>query len=106
MAGVGAPLIVAWQACGKDEGGGRRRGQQGAPWGESYRGRGMGALQGCPCVLSALLPVRVKAAVRGSLLCVREEGNRRKEEKRRKEKEEKERKKKKKYGKFFKHGNF
>jgi hypothetical protein len=78
-------------------------GEQGAPWGESCRGRGAG---GCPCVLSPLLRVRVKAAVRGSLLCVREEGNRRKEKKRRKEKEEKQRKKRKKYGKFSKLGNF
>jgi hypothetical protein len=52
----------------------------------------MGALQGCPCVLSVLLPVRLKAAVRGSLLCVREEGNRERKEKRRKEKKEKRRK--------------
>jgi hypothetical protein len=54
----------------------------------------MGALQGCPCVLSVLLPVRLKAAVRGSLLCVREEGNREEgEEKKRKEGKEKKRKK-------------
>jgi hypothetical protein len=61
MVGLEAPLIVAWQPCGRDQGGGRRRGQQEAPWGESCRGRGrgrgMGALQGCPCVLSALLAV-------------------------------------------------
>jgi hypothetical protein len=55
----------------------------------------MGALQGCPCVLSVLLPVRLKAAVRGSLLGVREEGNRERKEKRRKEKKEKRRKGKK-----------
>jgi hypothetical protein len=65
----------------------------------------MGALQGCPCVLSVLLPVRLKAAVRGSLLCVREEGNRERKEKRRKEKKEK-RRKGKKYGKFSKLENF
>jgi hypothetical protein len=43
----------------------------------------------------------VKAAERGSLLCVREEGNRRKEKKIRKEKEEKGRKKRKKIWKKF-----
>jgi hypothetical protein len=93
-------MASLWERCKEGEGGG---GSTGAPWGESCRGRGMGALQGCPCVLSALLPVHVKAAVRGSLLCVREEGNRRKEKKGRKEKEEKERKK---YGTNFKLGNF
>jgi hypothetical protein len=30
MAGVGAPLMMAWQAFGRDEGGGRRRGSRGA----------------------------------------------------------------------------
>jgi hypothetical protein len=86
MVGVRAALMATWQACGRDEGGGDSRG---VPWGESCRGRGMGALQGCPCVLSALLPVHVKAAVRGSLLCVREEGNRRKEKKEKKRKRRK-----------------
>jgi hypothetical protein len=42
MAEVGAPLIVVWQACGRDEGGGRRRGQQGArPRGEGQQGAPM-----------------------------------------------------------------
>jgi hypothetical protein len=37
MAGVGAPLIMTWQACGRDEGGGSRgrglggKGSRGAP---------------------------------------------------------------------------
>jgi hypothetical protein len=52
----------------------------------------MGALQGCPCLPSALLPVRVKAAVRGSLF-VRERketgGRRRRDEKKKKGKKEK-----------------
>jgi hypothetical protein len=66
MAGLEAPLMMAWQAHGRDEGGGRRRGQQGArlgsgrarvgalrgPWGE---GTGWGCLlcsrvAGCACV--------------------------------------------------------
>jgi hypothetical protein len=38
MAGVGTPLMAAWQARGRDEGGGRRRGQQGASLG---RGGGL-----------------------------------------------------------------
>jgi hypothetical protein len=39
MAGVEAPLMVAWQACGRDEGGGRRRGAAGgAAWGEGQQG--------------------------------------------------------------------
>jgi hypothetical protein len=57
MAGVGAPLMMAWQACGRDEVGGRRRGQQGrglggqlggsAHGGGAARGRAMG----CWCEL-------------------------------------------------------
>jgi hypothetical protein len=39
MAGLEAPLMVAWQARGRDEGGGRRRGQQGARLGS---GRAVG----------------------------------------------------------------
>jgi hypothetical protein len=95
MAGVEAPLIVPWQACGRDKRGGRRRGAAGgAAWGGGHcRRRGMGALQGCPALLSALLPVHVKAAVCGSLLCVRgrkqEEGEEEKKRKRRKRKEKK-----------------
>jgi hypothetical protein len=54
----------------------------------------MGALQGCPCLLSALLPVHVKAAVRGSVVRERgrkqEEGEEEKKRKRRKRKEKKE----------------
>jgi hypothetical protein len=56
----------------------------------------MGALLGCPCLLSALLPVRVKAAVRGSLF-VRERGRKQEEgeeEKKRKRRKRKEKKKK------------
>jgi hypothetical protein len=40
MPGVGAPLIVTWQACGRDEGGGRRRGQQGGRHGGRAAGGG------------------------------------------------------------------
>jgi hypothetical protein len=87
MAGVGALLMVTWQACVSDEGGGRRRGQQrGRHGGRATGGGAWGRCRAAPAC-SALLPVRVKAVVRGSLLCVTEEGNRRKEKKRRKEKE-------------------
>jgi hypothetical protein len=49
MAGVGAPLMEAWQACGRDERGGRRRGQQGArPRGEGQQGEGHGGAAGLP----------------------------------------------------------
>jgi hypothetical protein len=97
MAGVGAPLMVAWQACGRDEGGGRRRGAAGgAAWGEGTAGGGAWGRCRAACLLSALLPVSVKAAVRGSLLCVRgrkqEEGE---EEKKRKKKKKRGKKKKK-----------
>jgi hypothetical protein len=58
MAGVGTSLMMAWQACGRDEGGGRRRGAAGGglggqlgggAWGEGHGGR-------CCCVLCS--PVR------------------------------------------------
>jgi hypothetical protein len=39
MAGVGALLMVVWQACGRDEGGGRRRRKGGRPRGEGLGGR-------------------------------------------------------------------
>jgi hypothetical protein len=43
MAGIGAALMVAWQACGRDEGGGRRRGAVGgAAWGEGQQGGAVG----------------------------------------------------------------
>jgi hypothetical protein len=73
--------------------------------GRALQEEGHGGAVGLPCLLSALLPVRVKVAVRGSLLCVRgrkqEEGK-----KRRKKKKKKKGKKRKKYDFFFKLGNF
>jgi hypothetical protein len=47
MAGVGAPLMVTWQACGRD-GGGRRRGQQGGAMGGELQGEGHGGTAGLP----------------------------------------------------------
>jgi hypothetical protein len=45
MAGVGAPLMMAWQACGRDEVGGRRRGQQGRGLGGQLGGSAHGGGQ-------------------------------------------------------------
>jgi hypothetical protein len=47
MAGVGAPLMVTWQTCGRGEGEGKRRRQQGArPRGEGCRGGAAGDMGG------------------------------------------------------------
>jgi hypothetical protein len=99
MAGVGAPLMVAWELTGNGkENGKERRGMGAQPRGAAREGRalqeeGHGGAAGLPCLL---FPVRVKAAVRGCLLCVRgrkkEEGEEEKKRKRRKRKEKKEKK--------------
>jgi hypothetical protein len=91
MAGVEAPLMVAWRACRRDEGGGE---QQGARLGDHGGVQGVGS-----SVLVSLLCCSLpEAAVReeGS----RNEGGRRREEK--KEGKEKKRKKRKKYRKISK----
>jgi hypothetical protein len=48
MAGLEAPLMVAWQACGRDEGGGSRGGAGGAALGGQLGGGAPmeGGLQG------------------------------------------------------------
>jgi hypothetical protein len=74
MAGVGAPLMTTWQARGGDEGGGRRRGQQGARLG---RGGAMGLHEELLCSCCSLLR---------DWLCVREKKRGRKERRKRKEK--------------------
>jgi hypothetical protein len=90
MAGVESPLMVAWQACGRDEGGGRRRGQQGRGlgllWGGAMGGRALQgeARPGCGCLV-LLCCVR-----EGCCACVREEtgrGRRRREGRKREERE-------------------
>jgi hypothetical protein len=44
MAGVETLLMMAWQACGRDEGGGRRRGAAGGGLGGQLGGGAWGAL--------------------------------------------------------------
>jgi hypothetical protein len=101
MIGLEASLIVAWQACGRDQGGGRRRGQQGGAMGGELQGEGHGGAAGLP--LRALC---FASCLAWRLLCVRERketgGRRRREEKKRKKKKEK----KKKYETKFKLENF
>jgi hypothetical protein len=105
MAGVGAPLMVAWQACGRDEGGGRSRGQQGARprvgglqgGGRPWRGA-MGALH------EELTNLSVSCARSGCV--VREVGEEGRRKERRKEKEGKETKKRKNMEKISKLENF
>jgi hypothetical protein len=83
MTGVVAPLMVAWQACGRDEGEGRR-GAGGAAYGGGLQGGG-GAHGGGPwgrCLRSSQ-----NSLFRDWILCVRE--GRRKEKGRRKGKERK-----------------
>jgi hypothetical protein len=95
MAGIGAPLMVAWQAYGRDEGGGRRRGAAGgAAWGEGQQGGavGEGAMGGggtAPVAAWSLFYVRAGRK--------QEQGERR---------GKKRRKKRKKYEKFSKLGKY
>jgi hypothetical protein len=96
MAGVEAPLIVPWQACGRDKRGGRRRGTAGgAAWGEgqqgSCRGGAMGGGGTAPVVAWSLFYVRAGR---------KQEGGERRGKKKTKEK------KGKKYGNFSKHGKY
>jgi hypothetical protein len=92
MAGVGAPLMEAWQACGRDEGGGKEEGAAGAgPRGEGQQGEGHGGAAGLPLRALCFASCSPQGCC-AWLLCMREEGNKERKEKRRKEKKEKRRK--------------
>jgi hypothetical protein len=101
MAGVEAPLMVAWQACGRDEREGRRRGAAGgAAWlegqqGGRHGGEGHGGAAGLP--LRALCFASYSREGCCAWLSVvrergrkQEEGEEEKKRKRRKRKEKKE----------------
>jgi hypothetical protein len=101
---VGAILMVAGQACGRDEGGGNRRGAGGRSLGgKGSKGRPWSCLLLLACF--SCFGVAVSSLFLLACACVREKRDRERKEKRRKEKKEK-RRKGKRYGKFSKLENF
>jgi hypothetical protein len=107
MTGVEAPLMMAWQACGRDERGGRRRG---AAEGAAWRGgtAGGGAWGRCRAALLALCFAscsREGCCAWLSVVRERKETGGREEEKKKKRRKRKEKKEKNMIF-FFKLGNF